>query len=146
MVQLDVQLSSKEWILKALADHLHLHDRAQDAVAVENALWEREKTYSTGLGYGLAIPHCTCPSITANTITVMRLAQPVCWEALDNKPVTTVILLAHSQGGEKEHLQVFARLSRLLMRSTFRGVLLRERSAETLSNHIAKELGLNGTH
>ena len=144
MVLLDVELSSKALILKALADHLYVNQRARDAVMVENALWEREKTYSTGLGHGLAIPHCACDGVVASTIAVMRLAQPVFWDALDGQPVSIVILLAHSQTGQEKHLGVFARLSRLLMREAFRDVLQNESSSAQLAATIQKVLRLNG--
>ncbi|MFC1763836.1 phosphoenolpyruvate--protein phosphotransferase [Planctomycetota bacterium] len=143
MILLGVTVSLKEFILKALADHLFIHDRVQDSIVFENSLWEREKTYSTGLGHGMAIPHCVSPSVTANTIAVMRLAQPVTWGSLDEKPVSTVILLAHSQNKEEEHLPVFARLARLLMRKAFRDVLQGDSSPEHLAEYLKQELNLD---
>jgi len=142
MILLDVKISSKPLILKALADHLLVAERVTDSILVENALWEREKTYSTGLGHGLAIPHCTSPAVTANTIAIMRLAEPVSWGAIDDKPVSTVILLAHSEAGGDDHLKVFARLSRLLMREAFRKALHSDASPEALADLFKRELAL----
>jgi mannitol/fructose-specific phosphotransferase system IIA component (Ntr-type) len=73
----------------------------------------------------------------------MCLAQPVSWGSLDDKPVSTVILLAHSKDGEDGHLQVFARLSRLLMRKAFRDVLQNESSPEQLADYLKQELHLD---
>jgi len=123
MISMGVKVTTKAHAIKVLADRLYVEGRTDDPVAVENALWERESTYSTGLGYGFAIPHCQTPALAADTIGVLKLAAPVDWDSLDGIPVSVVILLALRSGDDKAHLQVFADLSRCLMREEFRRFL-----------------------
>ena len=142
MVCVGVDAPTKAHALKALVDRLYVEGRTDDPVTVENALWERESAYSTGLGYGFAIPHCQTQALTADTVAVLKLARPVDWDSLDGKPVSVVILLARREGGDKRHLQVLARLARSLMQDSFRRVLEEANDPEQTVRFLRQELNL----
>ena len=125
----DVVATSKADVIRQMIDALHLAGRTDDPNAIEEAVWRREDTYSTGFGEGFALPHGKTDALRANSIVVARLRQPVEWQAMDGAPVDVVILLAirESQHG-KVHLQTLAQLSRLIMREEFRAALRAERT------------------
>jgi PTS system fructose-specific IIA component len=92
---------------------------------VEDAVWRREETYSTGIGFGVAIPHCKSSAVHASSIAFLRPAQPFLWAADDDEPVNMVILLAiNDTAPGDEHLRIIAKLSRRLMHEEFRQKLL----------------------
>jgi fructose-specific phosphotransferase system IIA component len=140
MIGVDVKVPDKTHAIKALVDRLYVEDRTDDPVAVENALWQREAAYSTGLGYGFAVPHCQTPALAADTIGVLKLATPVDWNALDGRPVSVVILLALRNGSDRAHLQVFADLSRCLVREEFRRTLLETHDPGQIVRYLREQL------
>jgi fructose-specific PTS system IIA-like component len=116
---------TRDEAIRELVDVLHLAGRVDDADAVEAAVWAREATYSTGVGFGVAIPHCVSPHVAATSIAVARFAAPVDWESLDGEPVQLAILVAvRADAPGDEHLRLIAGLSRRLMDDEFRASLL----------------------
>ena len=143
LIDLDVDAATKAEAIKAVTDALAVAGRTADAAAVEEAVWQREETYSTGFGYGLAVPHCKTERVSASSLVVARLRRPVDWGSLDGNPVDVVILLAIRDAGTdaaKEHLRVFAKLSRLVMRDEFRDRLRAEPDPDRLLSFLAQSL------
>ena len=114
--------------LQELAALLEGADRAADRAEVEAALWRREDTFSTGIGFGVAIPHCQSPAVRAASIGVLRFENPVAWDSADGRPVDLALMLAipaieKSKGdapAEQRSLKYLARLSRRLVHDEFR--------------------------
>ena len=77
-------------------------------------LLERERLGSTGIGGGIAIPHGRMPSLTKPIGVFARLAHPVDFDSIDERPVDTVFLLLAPEGAGADHLKALARVSRLL--------------------------------
>ena len=146
--QLDIALfslestaTSKHEVIKELTDLLAADGRTDDSVALEEAVWKREEAYSTGFGYGLAIPHCQSDHVLSGSIAVIRLQNPVEWDSLDGQPVRIAILLAmRSADKGREHLRVFSKLSRLVMRDEFRESLAQAADADELLTLLSAEL------
>lgn len=124
---------SKAEVIRAMIDALHASGRTEHPTLVEEAVWAREETYSTGFGEGFALPHCKTDALAANAVVLARLREPVEWGALDGKPVDTVVLLGirASEHG-KAHMEILARLSRLMMRDEFRSELRAESRPEKI--------------
>jgi phosphoenolpyruvate-protein phosphotransferase len=132
---------TKEEVIKEMTDRLFLAGRVHDPQLLEEAIWKREETYSTGFGYGFALPHCKSEHLAANSIVIAKLNAPVEWGSLDQKPVDVVILLAiRAQEHAQEHMKVFAKLSRLIMRDEFRDRLRNENDAGKLSLFLKQSL------
>jgi PTS system nitrogen regulatory IIA component len=77
-------------------------------------LLERERLGSTGIGGGIAIPHGRMPSLTKPVGVFARLAHPVDFDSIDERPVDSVFLLLAPEGAGADHLKALARVSRLL--------------------------------
>lgn len=77
-------------------------------------LLERERLGSTGIGGGIAIPHARLPSLARPSGLFARLATPIDFDAIDDRPVDIVFLLAAPEGAGADHLKALARVSRLL--------------------------------
>ncbi len=143
LVQAESASRTKHEVIKELTDLLAADGRLGDATAVEETIWQREEVYSTGFGYGFAVPHCQSGEVQAGSIAIVRLCDPIDWGALDGQPVRTVILIAlrpDEQG--REHLRIFAKLSRLVMREEFRARLEQAADAHAILSTLQGELTL----
>jgi nitrogen PTS system EIIA component len=77
-------------------------------------LLERERLGSTGIGGGIAIPHGRLTTVAKPLGLFARLAHPVDFDAIDERPVDVVFLLVTPEGAGADHLKALARVSRLL--------------------------------
>ena len=77
-------------------------------------LLERERLGSTGIGGGIAIPHGRMAGLDRPRELFARLAEPVDFDSIDERPVDIVLLLVAPEGAGADHLKALARVSRLL--------------------------------
>src|SRR6266850_1489440 len=84
----------KKAVIDELVDLLASTGLVTDAAALKQAVWEREQQRSTGIGDGLAIPHGKSNCTKNLVMAVGRPAEPIEFDALDNKKVRLVVLLA----------------------------------------------------
>lgn len=85
-----------------------------DERTVYEALLQRERLGSTGIGEGVAIPHGKLPSLGHLFGLVARLEKPIDFEALDGQPVDILFLLLAPEGAGADHLKALARVARVL--------------------------------
>jgi nitrogen PTS system EIIA component len=85
-----------------------------EARPVFEALLQREKLGSTGLGQGIAIPHGRIAGLTKVHGVFARLSHAVAFDATDGDPVDLVFALASPPQSGADHLTALARVSRLL--------------------------------
>jgi fructose-specific PTS system IIA-like component len=143
LVRLGCDSQSKEEALRDAIDLLYAAGRTEERDRVEEVVWQREAVYSTGLGFGVAVPHCKTDAMRADSIAVLGLGKPVAWGAVDDEPVRLVILLAiRAAGGGNRHLQVFSKLARRLMDAGFRERLLEAEDQDALVSYLRRELDL----
>jgi phosphoenolpyruvate-protein phosphotransferase len=141
LVHLSSQGRSKEEAIRELVDLLHMEGRVDDPDLVEEAVWAREETYPTGMGFGVAIPHCKSPHITVNSIAVLKLDAPVFWKMPDQDPVHFLILIAISAAAQgDQHLKIIASLARKLVHEEFRQQLTDATSANAIVRLLEQHL------
>ncbi|MCX7630174.1 MAG: PTS IIA-like nitrogen regulatory protein PtsN [Geminicoccaceae bacterium] len=112
-VLLGLRATSKRQVLQSLAQAA-ARVTGVDASAILDALVQRERLGTTGLGGGIAIPHARIAELATPTAFFARLAKPVDFEAVDDQPVDIVFLLLVPEGAGADHLKVLARIARLL--------------------------------
>jgi PTS system nitrogen regulatory IIA component len=95
-------------------------------------LLERERLGSTGIGGGIAIPHGRLSGMTKPMGVFGRLAHPVDFDSIDERPVDIVFLLVTPEGAGADHLKALARVSRLLRDRSLVEKLRATESAEAL--------------
>jgi phosphoenolpyruvate-protein phosphotransferase len=141
LVQLASTSSSKEEVIKEMVDTLYVSARTDDRELVEDALWAREAMGSTSLGYGFAIPHCKTEAVTANSICVLRLKEPIPWD--HGERVNMIVLLALREADVTNiHMQIFSLLARKLMSEDFRHHLLSAPGAHHITSYLSAQLGI----
>jgi nitrogen PTS system EIIA component len=108
-----LRVSGKKQALQELASQAARLTGLPDS-AIYEALLQRERLGSTGIGEGIAIPHGKLAGLTRIFGLVARLDKPVNFEALDSQPVDVLFLLLAPEGAGADHLKALARVARVL--------------------------------
>ncbi|MFY9286864.1 MAG: PTS sugar transporter subunit IIA [Alphaproteobacteria bacterium] len=109
----DLAAATKKDILIEIARHASVL-AGKDAHNIFNVLWERERLGTTGVGYGIAIPHGRLEGLSSVQGFFIRLSQPVAFESIDDRPVDLIFLLLAPADAGADHLHALATVSRLL--------------------------------
>jgi PTS system nitrogen regulatory IIA component len=112
-ILLDLKPGSKRQLLQDLAE-IAAREGGQDVKVILDALIQREKLGTTGVGEGIAIPHARIDGLPRLLGFFARLAKPVDFDALDDQPVDLVFLLLAPTEAGAEHLKALARIARIL--------------------------------
>ncbi|MCU4179388.1 PTS IIA-like nitrogen regulatory protein PtsN [Bosea sp. BH3] len=108
--------------LRANGKKQALQELAQHAAALtglperelSEALLQRERLGSTGIGDGIAIPHGRLPGIDRLIGLFARVEKPIDFDALDGQPVDIIFVLIAPEGAGADHLKALARVARVL--------------------------------
>ncbi|WP_134500704.1 PTS IIA-like nitrogen regulatory protein PtsN [Microvirga pakistanensis] len=108
-----LRVGSKKQALQELATHASKLTGLPES-AIYEALLQRERLGSTGIGEGLAIPHGKLSGLTRIFGLIARLEKPIDFEALDGQQVDVLFLLLAPEGAGADHLKALARVARVL--------------------------------
>ncbi|WP_320826773.1 PTS sugar transporter subunit IIA [Reinekea sp.] len=100
--------ASKKKVLQTLAERLSQTLSGVSDVELFDQLIARERLGSTGIGSGVAIPHCRLAGLDKATAALVLLTNPINFEAIDKKPVDLVFALVVPIDATDEHLQLLA--------------------------------------
>ena len=106
--------SSKKKVFEAAARLISQDQLSLSESEVFSALFAREKLGSTGLGKGIAIPHCRISNCTHAVGALLTMEQPVDFDAPDGQPVDILFILLVPEGANEEHLKILSGLARRL--------------------------------
>lgn len=106
---------------------------------IEEAVMERERLGSTGVGEGVAIPHARLTGLTAPVGGFLRLAQGVDFEAIDDRPCDLIFMLLAPDGAGADHLRALAQVSRFFRQPAIRDGLRKARNEEEIRAVICKD-------
>lgn len=124
MVVTGLEGGGKEEIINAMIDLVARSPKVLDAERVRNAIFEREKIMSTGVGNGFAIPHGKTDAVSDIVAAFAVTAEPIDYESLDEKPVRLVFLLVGRDNMVGPHIKLLSRISRLMNKEDFRRRLM----------------------
>ena len=112
MIELNLDATTQREVISQLTSLLREQDRIESESAFIQGVLEREAEFSTGFGNGFAIPHCKSDTVKTASIIIGKTTNEIEWNALDDKSVTFIIMLAipATEGGTT-HLQILAALS-----------------------------------
>jgi len=108
--------------------------------AISAVVKKRESSMSTGIGFGIGIPHASTDLIYEVVGAFGRSKKGVNFDALDNQPVSLVMLFLVPQGQFQKHLHTLANIAKLLHKKEFRQALEEAPDAEKMLG-IIKEHG-----
>lgn len=126
--------TTRDAIFEELARRLAEAGAVRDGGELVGRLVKRERDGCTGVGRGIAIPHCRLDSIEGEVVAFATTAQPIDFGALDGVPVDLVFLVVSPTEAAAAHLQAVARVSRLLRVPGIAEALRGAGSADALSS------------
>ncbi len=117
-------------MLEAIVKSGFLNDK--DEETVKKALFEREKSMSTGIGKGIAIPHCASDKISEIVIALAICTTGIDFDSIDGLPVHIAILLIVPQKKISQHIKTLANIAKILNDDIFREKLVKAKSVDTI--------------
>ena len=109
--------------------------------AIAAVVKKRETSMSTGIGFGIGIPHASTDLIYDVVGALGRSKKGVNFDALDNQPVNLVVLFLVPQGQFQKHLHTLAEIAKLLHRKEFRKALEDAPDAAAMFKIITSQTG-----
>ena len=106
--------------------------KAEHHDAIAAVVKKRESSMSTGIGFGIGIPHASTDLIYEVVGSLGRSKKGVNFDALDNQPVNLVMLFLVPQGQFQKHLHTLANIAKLLHKAEFRQALEQAPSGEAM--------------
>ncbi len=138
-VRLPVVATEKTDVINEMIDHLNANGDLQDVEKVRKSVLEREKTRTTGIGDGLAIPHGKTGGVTSLVTVFGRCDTPVDFDAIDGRPVSLIWLLASPTDKTVPHINALARISKIIAKAEIRRKLLRRKRPERSTTSSPKK-------
>lgn len=142
LVDLNVKQKTKEEVIRYLTELAIKEGRVNEAEKYVEAVLNREKEYSTGMGFGIAIPHGKSSAVIEPFLCFGKV-DSVEWKSLDGNPVNMVFMIGVPEEAGNAHLKILANISRKLMKQDFREELMKIESSSGLMEFLLKsELGI----
>jgi len=136
---IDIQSNTKDDALRELADVICKSEIITNKESFIKEIFEREKLMSTGIGYGIAIPHIKDKSIKDFVIAFGRKKSGLEYDSIDNKPVKIIFMIGASDKQDKDYIRVLSKLVLRLKNKNFVKQLLNARSADEIYGLIKKQ-------
>ena len=108
-----LKTADKEQAIELLLDLICRDEKIIDPQKIRHAIWEREKSMSTGIGEGIAIPHARSKAATDFVVAFALVQEGLDFEALDGKPVNVIFMIVANDTQDKKYVRL---LSRLMLR------------------------------
>lgn len=129
-IELDAKAKDKTDIIKQAVQLIGKSGSISDLDTYEKGILKREQQSSTGVGEGIAIPHCRSTVVKKPQLAAMVIKDGVDFESLDGEKVQLLFMIAAPESKDNVHLDVLARLSSMLMQEDFKKNLLAAKTKE----------------
>ncbi len=108
----------------------------EDKEDIIKALIEREKSMTTGIGNGVAIPHCTTQKVNDIAVIMAISKAGIAFDSVDNQAAHIVILLLVPKNKLAQHIKTLANIAKMMGDKILRETLLTLKSSEAVANTI----------
>ncbi len=136
---IDVTVSSKKKLLEQLSSLVAEEIGDASADDIYERLLARERMGSTGIGEGIAIPHCRLLQCQKALVILLRLNTPIDYDSIDGNPVDLVFALLVPEEATDEHLQILATLASNFNQAEYREALRNAPDAKRLFQRAIAE-------
>jgi mannitol/fructose-specific phosphotransferase system IIA component (Ntr-type) len=140
-VIIDLAATCREEVLAELASLLSARHPELSPDRLLHLLLERESMGSTGIGDGIAIPHCKVPGIEIPLFAIGRSSEGIEFNAIDGQLVNLFFLVVAPEGDAGLHLKLLARISRLLKDAAVRSRIIAAASAAEMAAIVTEQEG-----
>jgi len=127
-----LDVDTRDEAIKALVELIHQTGRLQDQYAFYEAIIERERIVSTGIGMGAAIPHAKLSAYDDFFIAIGVLRKGLDWNTLDGSPVRVIFMIGGPDDKQTEYLQILSSLTQAIKDEQIRKKMLTLNSPEDM--------------
>ncbi len=138
-IELGGKPGNKTEVLNHMVDLMAKGGNIADVETYRKGVFAREEEGTTGIGMGIAIPHCKSDAVKAAGLAAMTIKEGTDFESLDGTPAKIIFLIAAPNTSDNVHLQVLSKLSVMLMDESFTNSLVNASSVEEFLSIIDKE-------
>lgn len=127
-----LESDERDGVLNELVRRLEEKGKLKDKKAFLQAIIEREKIVSTGIGMGCAIPHAKLPGYETFFIAIGIHRKAIAWDSLDGIPVRLVFMIGGPDDKQTEYLQLLSRLTMTIKDEEKRKKLLQSQNVNEI--------------
>ncbi|NLW52127.1 MAG: PTS sugar transporter subunit IIA [Tissierellia bacterium] len=139
LIFINENFDTKEGLFEFIAKKAEEENRSKAWKETYEGLVERESTMSTGFVDGIAIPHTKHESVIEPTLMVIKSANGIPWETMDEKDVILAFsILVPAENEDNIHLKLLSKLSRKLMDDQFKETIINSTSEVEILSEINK--------
>ncbi len=138
-IKAEIEETEKTKVIEELVELLKNEDSIKDIDVIKQAVLEREKIMSTGVGKGFAIPHAKTASVKGIIASFGKSAKPIDFDALDGQPVNLIFVLIGQDNMVGPHIKLLSRISRMMNKDEFREALSNAKDAEEIYSIFDEE-------
>lgn len=137
-ILIDLNSGAKQEVLTQMARFMGSLYGLQDGDSISQKILEREADMSTGIGYGIAIPHARIAGIDRLYMVAARHKTGIEFNAIDEQPVHLLFMMISPMNTSAEHTHILSSLSRIMSYEDVRKKLLNASSADQFLDIIIK--------
>ena len=131
--------NTRDEVINELIDNLDSKGKLPDKALFHQAILEREKIVSTGIGMGVAIPHSKLQGYEHFFIALGIHREGIDWQSLDGDPVHLVFMIGGPDQQQTQYLQLLSNLTSVIKDETLRQHLLKASTSEEVMKRIKSE-------
>lgn len=135
-IALDISHQTKNGAIQEMVELAANSGRISNPDKLLDAILERERIQTTGIGHGIAIPHAVTEGIRGIVLAMGVSKAGVEYDALDNQPVQLIFMLAGEPRLQTSFLSILSKISRFFRKESFRDEVLNAQSAQDILSMI----------
>lgn len=135
----NLEVKNKKQVINTMIDLLGAKISEEALAKVREDVFEREAVMSTGVGKGLAIPHCKTKAVDENYAVFAKLDKPLDYDSIDGEPVQIIFLLVGPDTKQSHHIKLLSRISRLMNSASFREKIVDSQTSEIILEAFKQE-------
>lgn len=138
-IKIPLDKNNKNDVIRELVEILNSNGAVSNPQQIMEAVFDREKIMTTGVGNGVAIPHCKHKESHNFAIALGIHPSGIDFESIDNKPAHIIFLLVGPEDQPGTHIKLLSRISRIISQDDVREKVLECKTPEELFDLIKEE-------
>ena len=135
-IYIDENSTTQDEAFKFIASIAKKHGYVKSEEDFYHGLQEREKEATTGFNDGIAIPHSKNSTVISPGVFLIKFKNPIEWDSLDGKKITTAFALTIPEDGAENHLKILSSIAKELIDDNFRNTVIKETDSQKLYNLV----------
>lgn len=134
----NLEATDKSEVLTLMAKYLASHHDVKDSDLIVRKILDREAEMSTGIGFGIAIPHARIEGIDRVYMIAGRSVKGIDFNAIDEQPVHLIFMMLSPTNASTQYTRILSSLSRVMSYEEIRSSLIESETAEIFLETIAR--------